>query len=62
MAKKEAGMTKVENKSTGTKVKNGVLGVILNVILWLFSLTCIFPLIWMFRKVKQRLTLLFESG
>ena len=55
MAKKEAGMTKVENKSTGTKVKNGVLGVILNVILWLFSLTCIFPLIWMlYSSLKEK--------
>lgn len=55
MAKKEAVMTKVENKSTGTKVKNGVLGVILNVILWLFSLTCIFPLIWMlYSSLKEK--------
>ena len=30
------------------KVKNGVLGVILNGILMIFSLTCIFPLVWMF--------------
>ncbi len=29
------------------KVKNGVLGVILNGILMIFSLTCIFPLVWM---------------
>lgn len=29
------------------KVKNGVLGVILNGILLIFSLTCIFPLVWM---------------
>lgn len=55
MAKKEAVMTKVENKSTGTKVKNGVLGVILNVILWLFSLTCIFPLFWMlYSSLKEK--------
>lgn len=55
MAKKEAVMTKVENKSTGTKVKNGVLGVILNVILWLFSLTCIFPLVWMlYSSLKEK--------
>jgi raffinose/stachyose/melibiose transport system permease protein len=55
MAKKEAVMTKVEDKSTGTKVKNGVLGVILNVILWLFSLTCIFPLIWMlYSSLKEK--------
>ena len=30
------------------KVKNGILGVILNGILLIFSLTCIFPLVWMF--------------
>ena len=44
---KEMVMTKVEDNSTGTRVKRGVLGVIINVILWFFSLTCIFPLIWM---------------
>ncbi len=47
MAKKEM-MTKVENKSTGHRIKNGILGVFLNVILWIFSLSCVFPLIWMF--------------
>ena len=40
-------MTKVESSSTGTKVKRGILGVIINFALWFFSLTCIFPLIWM---------------
>lgn len=30
------------------KIRNGVLGVILNGILIIFSLTCIFPLVWMF--------------
>lgn len=30
------------------KVKNGIIGAILNLILILFSITCIFPLIWMF--------------
>lgn len=47
MAKKEM-MTKVENKSMGHRIKNGILGVFLNVILWIFSLSCVFPLIWMF--------------
>ncbi len=47
MAKKEM-MTKVENQSTGHKIGNGILAVIMNVILWLFSLCCIFPLVWMF--------------
>ena len=55
MAKKEAVMTKVEDRSARTKVKNGVLGVILNVILWLFSLTCIFPLLWMlYSSLKEK--------
>ena len=41
-------MTKVEKNDVGTKVKKGVIGTILNLILWIFSLSCIFPLIWMF--------------
>lgn len=41
-------MTKVEKRDAQTKVKNGILGTILNLILLLFSVTCIFPLIWMF--------------
>ena len=45
---KEFEMTKVEKKDAATKVKKGVLGFFLNAILWIFSLTCIFPLIWMF--------------
>jgi raffinose/stachyose/melibiose transport system permease protein len=47
MAKKFE-MTKVEDNSTGSKVKKGILGVVLNVILIIFSLSCIFPLVWMF--------------
>ena len=47
MAKKFE-MTKVEKKDAGTRVKKGVLGVILNAILIVFSATCIFPLVWMF--------------
>ena len=30
------------------KVRNGILGVFLNLIMIIFSLTCIFPLLWMF--------------
>ncbi|MBD5480865.1 MAG: carbohydrate ABC transporter permease [Lachnospiraceae bacterium] len=41
-------MTKVEDHSTGTKIKKGILGTFLNLMLIIFSLTCIFPLIWMF--------------
>ncbi len=47
MAKKFE-MTKVEDRSTGTKVKKGILGIFLNLMLIIFSLTCIFPLVWMF--------------
>lgn len=47
MAKKFE-MTKVEDHSTGTKIKKGILGTFLNLMLIIFSLTCIFPLIWMF--------------
>lgn len=48
-------MTKVEDKSAGTRVKKGVLGVILNLILWIFSLTCIFPLVWMlYSSLKEK--------
>ena len=42
-----AELQSVKDNSTGTKVKNGILGVILNVLLWVFSLICIFPLVWM---------------
>ena len=49
MAKaKKFEMTKVEKNDLATKIKKGVLGTFLNVMLWIFSLTCIFPLIWMF--------------
>lgn len=41
-------MTKVEKQDAGTKVKRGILGFVLNFILIVFSLTCIFPLVWMF--------------
>ena len=45
---KEMKMTKVEDNSAGTRVKRGVLTVVINFFLWFFSLTCIFPLFWMF--------------
>lgn len=47
MAKKFE-MTKVEKSDAQTKVKKGILGTFLNLILIVFSLTCIFPLLWMF--------------
>ena len=35
-------------KNSGThKVRRGVLGTIMNLILWIFSLSCIFPIVWM---------------
>ena len=46
MAKNE--MTKVEKHDAVTKVKRGFLSAFLNAILTIFSLTCIFPLVWMF--------------
>lgn len=45
---KEMAMKPVESKSKGNRVKKGALGVFINTILIAFSLTCIFPLIWMF--------------
>ena len=39
--KKSYGMT------TGKRIGNGVTSVILNAIMLLFSLSCIFPLVWM---------------
>lgn len=43
-------------KNDGThKVKKGVLGVFMNLILWLFSLSCIFPIIWMiYSSLKEK--------
>lgn len=41
-------MSKVEKQDAGTKAKRGILSVVLNLILIVFSLTCIFPLVWMF--------------
>ncbi|MCR5420359.1 MAG: carbohydrate ABC transporter permease [Lachnospiraceae bacterium] len=50
-----AGIQAVKDNSTKTKVANGVLGVILNVILWVFSLACIFPLVWMlYSSLKKK--------
>ena len=45
----------VTDQSAGTKVKNGILGVILNILLWVFSLVCIFPLVWMlYSSLKEK--------
>ena len=40
--------TQGNHDGTGVSiVANGILGTILNVLLWIFSLICIFPLVWM---------------
>lgn len=57
MAKKEFKMTKVEKHlSPIQKVGKGIGAVLLNAMMWIFSLSCIFPLVWMFYsslKVKR---------
>ena len=43
------------NKSGTHKVKKGILGVFMNLILWIFSLSCIFPIIWMaYSSLKEK--------
>lgn len=43
-------------KNDGThKLKKGVLGFFMNFILWVFSLSCIFPLVWMaYSSLKEK--------
>ncbi len=43
-------------KNEGTqKVKKGILAVFMNLILWIFSLSCIFPIIWMiYSSLKEK--------
>ena len=50
MAKqKEFKMTKVKSQKTPMqRLGTGALAVLINAVLWLFSLSCIFPLVWMF--------------
>lgn len=37
------------------KLKNGILGFFMNAILWIFSLSCIFPIIWMiYSSLKEK--------
>lgn len=47
MAKKN-NISKVEKQDAITRVKRGILSIFMNAILLVFSLTCVFPLIWMF--------------
>ncbi len=42
-----SGLAVVKDKSAGIKVKNGILGCVINVLLWFFSAICVFPLVWM---------------
>ncbi len=52
---KDFEMTKVEKQDGATKVKRTVLSVFLNGVLICFSLTCIFPLVWMFySSIKEK--------
>lgn len=52
---KEMVMTKVEDRSTGGRVKKGALSLVINTVLMVFSLTCIFPLIWMlYSSLKEK--------
>ncbi|MCC8137041.1 MAG: carbohydrate ABC transporter permease [Clostridiales bacterium] len=41
-------MAKNKNVPAAHKVRRGVLGFFMNAILWIFSLSCIFPIVWMF--------------
>ena len=46
----------VKRQTTGEKIVSAIFGAFSNVVLWIFSLTCIFPLVWMFYsslKVKR---------
>ena len=37
------------------KVRSGILGVFVNAVLWIFSLTCVFPLVWMlYSSLKEK--------
>ncbi|MCR4654628.1 MAG: carbohydrate ABC transporter permease [Lachnospiraceae bacterium] len=45
----------VKNVSAGSKVGDTIGGIVLNVFMWIFSLSCIFPLIWMgYSSLKQK--------
>ena len=43
------------NRDKTNKVKKGVLGLFMNLVLWIFSLSCIFPLVWMaYSSLKEK--------
>jgi len=39
---------KTKSKSKDNVVGNGILGTVMNIVLMLFSISCLFPLVWMF--------------
>ncbi|MBO5551099.1 MAG: carbohydrate ABC transporter permease [Lachnospiraceae bacterium] len=41
------GLQAVRKESGATRVRNGILGTFINTVLCLFSMICIFPLVWM---------------
>lgn len=48
MAYQKSGIAGKNNISTGKRFGNGVLGVFMNALLFLFSISCVFPLFWLF--------------
>ncbi|MCR4945625.1 MAG: carbohydrate ABC transporter permease [Lachnospiraceae bacterium] len=45
----------IKKSTTASKIGNGILGTIMNVVLWLFSIMCMFPLIWMlYSSLKEK--------
>ena len=43
------------NKKSTNKVSKGILAVFMNAVLWIFSLSCIFPLVWMiYSSLKEK--------
>lgn len=45
-----------KSRTPGTqKIKKGILAAVMNLILWIFSLSCIFPIIWMiYSSLKEK--------
>lgn len=44
----EAAVKRKSGRTPAQRFGTGVLAVVINAILWIFSLSCIFPLVWMF--------------
>ncbi|MCC8049678.1 MAG: carbohydrate ABC transporter permease [Lachnospiraceae bacterium] len=46
---------KKDRELAGQKVRKGILGFFMNLILWIFSLSCIFPIVWMlYSSLKEK--------